>query len=170
VDPSEGSVSLLFLDFDGVLSRNQPAYGPTLSGPERLIPAAVGLLSTLVERTGCRVVVSSTWRECGVQVLLAWLRSAGYTGTIDGVTRLSDHSTAYDIERGRGAEILDWRRRHAARAPYVVLDDLALAGPVAKRLVQVTSGQLSEADVERAEGMLTSGRVRVSRQTMRMAA
>jgi hypothetical protein len=155
----------IFLDFDGVVSRNHP----TASGPERLIPHAVARLDRLVSLTGARVVVSSTWREMGPHTLTGWLRGAGYRGELHGVTALSNgrDRTDDDIELYRGAEILAWRRVRRDRGPYVVLDDLALRGHVAKRLVQAMGGWLRDEDVERAATMLGCG---TATGTVRLAA
>lgn len=50
---------VLFLDFDGVLNTRA---GRIANGIEHICPARVELVNQIVERTGCAVVISSTWR------------------------------------------------------------------------------------------------------------
>jgi len=156
--------SALFLDFDGVVSRNPPPDDPFRSGIERLVAENVHLLDAIVRRTGCRVVVSSSWRYdpatglgSRAPVLESWLRAKGYTGRVDGITphhgevRWSD-----DIEERRGGEILAWcvDRPQKPRA-IAVLDDMALRGPIAPFLVQTDeSAGITAADVERVVALL----------------
>ncbi len=142
---------MIFLDFDGVIARC--VHGA--SAVDRLIPDAVRRFDALVRRTRARVIVSSTWRTAGAGQVQAWLRAAGYSGTVDGVTPVlhPDHDPDL-IERYRGAEIMAYRRARGYRGRYVVLDDLCLRGRVARRLVQVRGGALTDGDVELAESML----------------
>jgi hypothetical protein len=114
---------ILFLDIDGVLN-SQPWLsrypGRTLALPsdaaELLDPAAVALLEQIRGATGCRVVLSSSWRlRLPLPAIEGLLRAAGFRG------ELADQ-TPKGVSRT--AEILAWLgARGAAGAPHAALDD-----------------------------------------------
>jgi hypothetical protein len=159
---------VLALDFDGVIAINQPLIGPRLTAAQRLVRERVARLNTIVERTGCLVVVSSTWRwnaiaqeGHGVDMLLSWLREAGYTGDLAGITEAkTDESTVALIEANRGLEILAWCEAQPVKPrALAVLDDLALRGAVAPVLVRTVEAiGITDADVERVVELLTAKR------------
>jgi hypothetical protein len=71
-------VKVIFLDVDGVLNGHESQW--------RVIPECVRLLNEIVERTGAKLVLSSSWR-----LLSDWepaVREYGVTGEFVGVTRL----------------------------------------------------------------------------------
>ncbi len=145
-------IRVLFTDFDGVLSINGHD-----SVTERIVPERVSRLNDIVRRTGCIVVVSSTWRyspltKLGASAaqLEAWLRDAGYLYTIHGVTPV--HRTcawAHEIEETRGGEILAWLATRTVRVEaWAALDDLSIRG-IDGHLVQTDADVgLSDSDVE----------------------
>lgn len=152
---------VLFLDFDGVIARN---IGGNASAFERLVPHRVAYLSSIVERTGCRVVVASTWRknpETGLGLsaakLEAALQSRGYTGEVDDITPYHAKASFHDeIAKVRGGEILAWIRDQKVKPSAIaVLDDVMLDGPIAPYVVQtVEEIGLTPAHVERAVALL----------------
>jgi hypothetical protein len=154
------SHKVCFLDFDGVVARAISGA----SAHERLVPEWIARLSKLVERTDCRVVVSSTWRQnpqtkegFTVSQLTAALRARGFTGTVFDITPMHEDVTyAEDIARVRGGEILAWLRAQKQKpTSFVALDDVRLLGPIAPYVVQTNEYRgLSDADVERAVTML----------------
>jgi hypothetical protein len=123
-------VKIIFLDFDGVL--NHHAYysqgRDTGPGDTNLDPKAIALLNKLIEETGAKVVVSSTWRlGRAVHELQELLEGRGFKGEVIGKTS--------DMRRGpdsdcilRGNEILQWIKE-CSTVPYwdfreyVILDD-----------------------------------------------
>lgn len=147
-----------------MITINQPADGPRLSAGERFRADRVARLNRIVEATGCRVVVSSTWRwnarvreGFSVSQLQHWLREAGFVGEVhDITTAFSDEVDAWDIEHHRGAEILAWcQAQPVAPRALAVLDDLALRGAVEPYLVRTDYRVgLVDADVERVIGLL----------------
>lgn len=113
---------ILFLDIDGVLN-SEPWLsrypGRTLALPsdaaELLDPAAVALLEQIRGATGCRVVLSSSWRlQLPLPAIEGLLRAAGFRG------ELVDRTP-----RGvsRTAEILAWLGANGAGEPHAALDD-----------------------------------------------
>jgi hypothetical protein len=162
------SYDVISLDFDGVVSVNQPEDGPILTALERLIPERVAKLNTIVARTGCKVLVSSTWRYnartgIGFDVagLTRILRASGFEGEVSAVTPwLYEVEWAEDIEAHRGEEILAWCAaqpvKPRALVVLVVLDDLALRGPIYEVLVRTDDRVgLTDADVDRVVELLT---------------
>lgn len=118
----------LFLDFDGVLNSNgwvtrRRAAGLPFTGTSRAIDAdAVACLERIVQATGARVVISSTWRELfPFAELVAILRGHGFTGEVVGKTPRLDTLVAGTV---RGHEIAAWLDCQPEwPAGFVILDD-----------------------------------------------
>lgn len=110
---------ILFLDVDGVLNckrtflqRGEPVW--------RIDAEKVALLNEVARRTGCRVVVSSTWRKGafrGPQGCRAILRARGVR-----VRFPRDWRTPGSLDGIRGGEIADWLKRNGS-PPYAIVDD-----------------------------------------------
>ena len=153
----------LFLDCDGVIA--DPIPGATAI--ERLRPACVARFDGLVRATGCRVVLSSTWRMTGTPaVMRGYLAHHGYRGTVDSATPVLDGST-------RGGEIRAWLDAHPGEVDrYVALDDWPaseFAGMVG-HLVQ-TDGDacLTDADCAKVVAMFAAQRAEASRRVFMAA-
>jgi methylmalonyl-CoA mutase cobalamin-binding subunit len=81
------AVKILFLDFDGVLNSHVFAIRVPNQGVLDLDPETVVLLQEIVDRTGCDIVVSSTWRKHMKRTQLCdVLRKHGFKGRIVVVT------------------------------------------------------------------------------------
>lgn len=116
-------MSILFLDIDGVL--NSTSYwrdnGPLPMGKAgALDPEAIARLNTIICETGCRVVLSSSWR--GPQLRLrsvgVMLRERGFLFHLHDGTPWHDHGCE------RHCEITSWmtlNREEGER--FMVLDD-----------------------------------------------
>src|SRR5689334_1687229 len=98
-------MKVIFLDFDGVL--NSLAFLRKEPGPlDRLDPAAVARLSALAQRSGAKVVISSSWRlQRSLDDLRHLLRSLGFAGEVVGRTpdltatvRVADSSAVRSME------------------------------------------------------------------------
>jgi hypothetical protein len=114
---------VLFLDIDGVLN-HRAMYVPSRHGSP-LCPAAIARLRHVVERTDCRVVLSSTWRF--VDHFVAQLRAAG--GFPNPHEDWHTVQMRGRVENGiiipdpRGAEIAEWLSRHPATTRFAIVDD-----------------------------------------------
>jgi len=126
---------IIFLDFDGVLNSQlyfvkrhaEKLAGHNLGFAGDLDPTAVGFLNELIEKTGAKVVVSSTWRiGMTAEDLQELLEKVGFKGEVIGVTP--------DLSSGsclRGNEILEWIKDNRAIVgadysdyrQYVIFDD-----------------------------------------------
>ncbi len=127
-------MKVVFLDFDGVLNRTEAAQEGVIE------PLIVGVLNGLLEQTGAKVVVSSSWRcHRSAEETLAVLTGAGFSGDVVGYTPdLGVHAWQTFVPE-RGKEILTWLRGEGKRlgvTSFVILDDLDDMGCLFGRLVQ----------------------------------
>lgn len=146
-------MKLVFLDIDGVL--NSAEYMRERRHLQRPSPhsidaAAVPRLNALTDRTGARIVVSSTWRLTRTVARLAEVLALhGVTGEVVAKTpRLIDHDALGPgrhraAERGR--EIQRWLDEHNASSvvrvddhDIVILDDNSDMAHLKHRLVLTT--------------------------------
>jgi hypothetical protein len=152
-------VKLVFLDFDGVLNsqaffrEDRSRYMST-----NLDRAAVARVSRIVERTGAKVVVSSTWRiGNGVAELRALLAKHGFAGDVIDVTPVVVHTEPDGSKRvARWREIDAWLAANMGKwSTFVILDDEPDMGPHAGRHVRTElEDGLLDVHVERAVDLL----------------
>lgn len=120
--PTSGS-GVLFLDVDGVLNR----CGKSNQGLES---DKCDLLADICRVTGCKVVVSSTWRKYPRLMedrLLPMFRSRGVecigqTPVMNGEHKLLDGSMLYTA-KPRHMEITAWLAEHPEVTQYAIVDD-----------------------------------------------
>jgi hypothetical protein len=127
-------------------------------------PAAVKRLNTIVERSGAKIVISSSWRYlCGPQDMQRILSAKGFKGEVIGRTPLSTEMPQGLREKElRGLEIEVWlvKNRHLEIESFVILDDMGEGAfaHTARYLVRTSWGRgLLEEHVPRATEMLTRG-------------
>ena len=125
---------IIFLDIDGVLNhenfykkRYEKRYQEdALAYPySEIDPESVENLNSLIESTGAKVVISSTWRHSGLEYCLDVLNFHGFKGDVIDITPdLSRHGGL------RGNEILKWVEDNEKLigskhnfTEYVILDD-----------------------------------------------
>lgn len=110
-------MKVLFLDVDGVL--NSEAWFSRHKDPawNEVDPAAVALVNDVLENTGAKLVLSSTWRLVAVardELRAAGLPIAGATPRID--------------TNNRGEEIRAWLDNHPGVTHFAIFDDDSDAG------------------------------------------
>lgn len=126
------TTKIIFLDFDGVLN-NQLWYVKTKGSRERddLDKESIGFLNNLIEATGAKVVITSTWRlGRTIEELQEILVRNGFTGEVIGKTKDLRYGEDGDCVL-RGNEILQWMKSHPTELgcaywdyrDYVILDD-----------------------------------------------
>lgn len=120
------SIKIIFLDIDGVLNHEQfykERYEKKGSGD--IDPKSVANLNSLIENTGAKVVISSTWRHSGIDYCRKSLEEVGFVGEIIDITpNLRGEGCL------RGNEIHKWIKDNEELVgpyyqftEYVILDD-----------------------------------------------
>lgn len=185
-------MKVLFLDFDGVA--NTWAHLCTLTGnrtppvddlergflasvankedPERELwsyrhieRVKVPLLNQIVDRTGAKVVISSSWRRgTSVEELQQLLFFHGFTGEVIGKTAEDLHRREEYVKRAeeeghdniwRGWEIQEWLDRHPEVTSFSILDDESDMNGVEGHLVQTDfDNGLTQEHVDQVVAML----------------
>jgi hypothetical protein len=85
-------------------------------------------VNRIVERTGAKIVISSTWRVTdGMERVSVVLRAHGFAGEIIGGTPVTSGT--------RGGEIKAWLDESSGVTSFVALDDATDMDPVRKRHV-----------------------------------
>lgn len=139
--PRDDVEKYLFLDFDGVLNTGNyqkcmkkegidayDEYGPMFD------PQTVEYLRQIIDKTGCKVVISSTWRNEGIARMKQMWKDRGMPGEIYSMTPILLSTTFQDAMNGellsaptkqaKALEIDMWLQKHASKdARYVILDD-----------------------------------------------
>ena len=118
--------NILFLDIDGVLNTTAMVRGDThsLDSVHLMSKKRVLMLNDFTEQTGCKIVISSTWRKRTLEATIDHLKPFGITGEIVGVTPKLSLAP-------RGLEIATWIDDHGVlfdinnnmKNTYVILDD-----------------------------------------------
>lgn len=132
-------MSVLFLDFDGVLnslgwyrSRTRPS-NPTIEEHHlnEIDPSAVAQLDRIIRETECCVVISSTWRRGNslgylLRLLVKRGLSKDHWGNFIGLTPVLDGKTESGLYTSpvRGTEIQSWLDSHSEKFEKIaILDD-----------------------------------------------
>ena len=133
-------MKIIFLDFDGVLNSDEflnrvnsephgPGFGSMMFAISNIDPQALPYLDKIVDATGAKIVISSSWRAIWswreIRQILQQAGFKNYTAVIDQTPR---STTGF-----RGKEIDDWFgmfREKRVVSPeeipvqsYVILDD-----------------------------------------------
>ena len=116
---------IIFLDIDGVLNVIQEGhdkYGAIFH------KHFVDNLRNLVNSTGAKIVISSTWRQSGLSVMQDMWKDRNYPGEIiditpDCFTIVNEGICEFYDTVDRGHEIQYWLDRHPEVTHYVILDD-----------------------------------------------
>jgi len=136
-------MKILFLDMDGVLNSNIFFKKTELNQElrmhsdkwwaEMVDPKAVVFLNEILDRTGAKVVVSSTWRMVLTpEDLQRVLKERGFTGEIIGATPKGGGEI-------RGLKIQRWLDETDLDVEsFVILDDSSDMGDLMDRLVHTT--------------------------------
>lgn len=144
-------MKVIFLDVDGVLnSETFMIDNPNAMFKNILSESAIDLLRRIVDETGAKIVLSSSWRRIKMNMIHLTKQLFAHGISIHS-------STPYSIElRNRGDEIGAWLREHPEVTNYVILDDDDDMGEHMSHLVQTTwKHGLEEKHVEEAVRLLS---------------
>lgn len=121
-------MKVIFLDFDGVISTYKSGWN--------LDSDKMNLVKKIVDETGAKIVISSSWRQNTLEDTLELVtRASGhYKGTpllvsdvVIGITKRmfsrSYNGEARDMGVPRGVEIAEYLTEHSDITNYVILDD-----------------------------------------------
>ena len=117
-------MKILFLDFDGVLNSSRTCaafdgYPFNLKGDfPQFDPVAIALIRKVCEKTGCKIVVSSTWRH---STALEEIRDVMDLPVLGRTPVFGEHGLPMSAERGH--EISNWLERHPEVTQYAIVDD-----------------------------------------------
>lgn len=148
-------MKVLFLDIDGVLNSdhfyvNRPKEIKHLPYPlSEFDPECVKRLNKILDVTGARLVLSSSWRHDGTVYNV--LRRAGITHDIWDIT-------PYEMDKPRGHEIRKFLEEHKEIDSYVILDDIPNMLPEQKSHFVNTNPcrGLTDEDMEKAINILNT--------------
>lgn len=119
---------VLFLDIDGVVNSSLDFAHPPKGqkAPYIIVPDKVKLITEVVDKTGSRIVLSSTWRNIPsavdfIEVAFPDISSRYHPDwkTIRGQV----DSPAHEWRASRGHEIKEWLSRHPEVTRYAIVDD-----------------------------------------------
>lgn len=150
---------IIFLDIDGALNgdaflRDVHERAASIDSPEawklaNIDPRRVELLNRIIEETGAKVVLSSSWRQTtSLDEMQSLLEQLGFVG------ELVDE-TPQQKGMSRRDEIEAWLQANDVRSYVVVDDDLSCFG-MRGRIVHTSArrGGLIEEDVDDAVAIL----------------
>ena len=130
-------MSIIFLDFDGVLINRQSWLMASGSHAMAHRPC-VDALNRIIEATEASIVVSSTSRIGKSAMELHFiLKGWGVQGRVLGKTpQITTGRGKVLVSRPRGEEIERWLDAEGWDEPFVILDDEGIAGVLESRLVR----------------------------------
>jgi hypothetical protein len=108
-------MKIIFLDIDGVIcvdfSKRRDEYGNSFK------PEYVENLKAIIDKTGAQIVLSSSWRYAGLQIIQEMWEMRNMPGEVIDVTpKWNKHLVC------RGEEIAEWLRENEVDS-YCIIDD-----------------------------------------------
>lgn len=164
----------LFLDFDGVLNTGNYARRMKREGIEpfddygaMFDPEAIDNLKQIIERTDCKIILSSTWRNEGIMRMKELWKDRGLPGEIFSMTPIL-LSTSYQNamtgemmglpqREAKALEINAWLHENAKKDyRYAILDDEDYFFPRQQEHLVLTNDDegLTDAKAQRAVWIL----------------
>ena len=106
-------MKIVFLDIDGVMNKPDSWHK---SEEEQIVDEKCELLKQLVENTGCKIVLSSSWRNVPRLRHIVGRKFAQYNIEIYDCTPTLNNAQ-------RGDEIREWLNHHPNVTSFVIFDD-----------------------------------------------
>ena len=118
-------MKVIFLDIDGVLNvycEGRDQFGCTFHSN------FVDNLRNIIEQTGAKIVISSSWRSDGLKTMQEMWKFRNYPGEVIAITPFSWELMdlglfEYYDQIDRGHEIELWLKMHPEVSNYVIIDD-----------------------------------------------
>jgi methionine--tRNA ligase beta chain len=119
-------MKIIFLDIDGVLNVD---YADKDQFGHIFREEFVQNLKEIIEKTNAKIVISSTWKDKGIERMLALWKERDLPGEISDITPdcvdvCESTNIVYYDQVKRGHEIKLWLDRHPEVTHYVILDDI----------------------------------------------
>ena len=132
-------MKVIFLDVDGVLNSMQDRFSQSLKTVDHLL-----LLQELVDKTGAKIVLSSSWRGIPSLRKVVETKLKEINAEIIGVTK--------SLPESRGSEIKDWLDSSPEPIEaFVILDDDQDMDDLFDHLVQTSTERgLTRVEMEEA--------------------
>ena len=116
---------IIFLDIDGVLNvycEGRDQFGCTFH------TNFVENLRNIIDKTGAKIVISSSWRTDGLDVMKELWKYRDLPGEVIDVTPdsydlINEGKFEFYDQVERGHEIQDWLDKHKEVTNYVIIDD-----------------------------------------------
>jgi hypothetical protein len=147
---------VIFLDIDGVLNsaRYHSERHHGLGRLGHFDPVAVERLNRLTDGTGAVLVLSSSWRQYGLDYMRDVLRQAGVKADVVGATPILDDGSVIMRPVPRGEEIAAYLAEHPAER-FVILDDEGDMDGLGRHFVRTSHAiGLTDADIRMARWVL----------------
>lgn len=119
-------MKVIFLDIDGVLnSKNSKTHAP--SGCHGLESSKLKKIGQIIDKTGAKVVLSSTWKS-EINKNIKYVTADGKymlnKFKYDGKFILFDKTPDAETSLQRGKEISAWLYNHPTVEKFVIIDDI----------------------------------------------
>lgn len=147
-------MKVLFLDIDGVVAVPGYAISEGLWIPNY---EHVQRVNEVVHRTGCKVVLSSSWRIThGLEGTHQALKRAGASFELfDATPNHASRIGVLYLAHRRGSEVSQWLERHPEVERVAIVDDSEDFGPLVERLVRTRfSHGIQDGHVDRLVALL----------------
>ena len=149
-------MKIIFLDIDGVL--NCRSTKERINGYIGIDPKKVELLKLIVDATGAKIILSSSWRQCRDSILMRKMWDYMVESLKSQELEIFD-ITPYDCETSyRGFEIQTWFKEHKDKniESFIILDDDCDLKPYGSRHIQTAyfKNGLEQKHVDKAIKML----------------
>jgi hypothetical protein len=134
-------MKVIFLDIDGVLNlycESRDEYGCCFH------QHLVDNLKRLIDKTGAKIVISSTWRFSGLVIMKEMWEKRNLPGEVVGIT--PNFMKHYGTTLCRGKEIDSYLEEHPEITNYVILDDDSDMEPHQLKNFVMTSGNTDHSD------------------------
>jgi hypothetical protein len=134
-------MKVIFLDIDGVLNlycESRDEYGCCFH--QHLVEN----LKRLIDKTGAKIVISSTWRFSGLVIMKEMWEKRNLPGEVVGIT--PNFMKHYGTTLCRGKEIDAYLEEHPEITNYVILDDDNDMEPHQLKNFVMTSGNKDHSD------------------------
>lgn len=112
-------MKIIFLDIDGVLNvipKTFDKWGAYFDSNDHFVKN----LKKILDQTGAKIVISSTWRMMGFEAIKQMWTDRNLPGEVIDITPNHMMKTGSTLQRGK--EIEEWISQHQV-SNYVILDD-----------------------------------------------